>query len=249
MNKNHDILTYAKLAEGARFFLDESFKYVNEALRYEAASKIFSRLINEIEPTEKDNKIVNEASIPDSPIELLQSEELNVLSDETISKFRTAWDKANLLARIEKTVFNADHKVDSIDLLGHLNNLGFFIETLTNRHLLFMNQNGMIENSSYLKISRARVMERINSIFGKDLEADKIDVQISTLFRLRNKTVHYTPDNAMDLKPMLSELLTIWEACKKLCKMFENIEKFNEELFSELIDSYVDNFRLRWVVQ
>ena len=249
MDKNHDILTYVKLAEGARFFLDESFKYVNQALTSEAAGKIFSKLINEIEPTEIDNKMINGKAIPDTPIELLQSAELDILSNETISKFQIAWERANLIARTEKYTFKNDHKVDSIDLLGHLNNLGFFIETLTNRHLLFMNQNGLLDNPNYSKISKARIMERLNIVFAKDFKKNKVDLKISTLFKLRNKTVHYTPDNAIELKPMISELLSIWEACKKLCEMFEDREKFNEDLFSESIIYYMNNFNAKWISQ
>lgn len=249
MKKNHDILTYVKLAEGAGFFLDESFKYVNQALISDAASKIFSKLINDIEPTEIDNKMINGKTIPDTPVELLQSAELDILSNETILKFQITWESANFIARTEKYTFKNDHKIDSIDLLGHLNNLGFFIETLTNRHLLFMNQNGLLDNSNYSKVSKARIMERLNIVFAKDFEKNKIDLKISTLFKLRNKTVHYTPDNAIELKPMISELLSIWEACKKLCEMFEDRERFNEDLFSESIICYMNNFNAKWVSQ
>ena len=63
---------------------------------------------------------------------------------------------------------------------------------------------------------------------------------------MRNKTVHYTPDNAKSLKPKLSELLQILNQTKRVIEKFEKIEKFNEDRFSELLDDYIKTIKARW---
>jgi len=143
--------------------------------------------------------------------------------------------------------FKLNHKIDSIEILGHLNNLGFFIETLTNRHLLFLCQSNIIDDFSYSRISTAKIMERLIFIFKEEIIAKKIHLnEITNLFSLRNKTVHYTPDNSIALKPSISELIQIWNQCKKTIEKFEKVEKINEQRFSIQMEIYIRDFKDKW---
>jgi hypothetical protein len=158
-----------------------------------------------------------------------------------------AWENSQIRAEKEKHKFSLDHQIDSIEILGHLNNLGFFMETIINRHLLFLNQSKIIDDFSYSRISISRIMERIIYIFKDDLNKNKIHLnEIQNLFRLRNKTVHFTPDNAKVLKPRISELIKIWNQCSKLIEKLEKKENFNERNFSKQIIYYSLNIQKKW---
>lgn len=247
MSEKHDIETYSKLAEGATFFLDESFKYIHEALSSELSSELFSKMLIDIDATEEDREISENLEIGNNPIELLQTQIDNPLSEKTLEKISNAWEQANRISENETQKFKLNHKVKSIELLGHLNNLGFLIEALTNRHLLFLTQTNKISDFSYSRISIAKIMERLIFIFKDELNENKIHLnEITKLFSLRNKTVHYTPDNAIALKPRISELIAIWKQCQKILEQFEKVEKFNEINFSNRIEHYMNEFKNNW---
>jgi hypothetical protein len=247
MANNHDIETYSKLGEGISFYLSESFHYLNEALIYEYASIIFSEDIDKIDPSEADRKLIENLSLPENPVELLQTDNIEAISDETASQMATSWENAQQKARFGQHNFGHQHEINSIEILGHLNNFGFFIETLVNRHLLFLNHLNEIDNLSYSRISTARIIDRLIYIFKDDLKLNKVQInEIVNLFSLRNKTVHYTPDNAKALKPKLSELLQIWKQTKKVIERLEKKEMFSEDNFSELLEQNTNEIIQRW---
>ncbi len=247
MKQRHDINTYSKLAEGANFYLHESFHYINEALTTELASYIFSNQIEAINPTAKDRQIYENLDLPHNPVELLQADIPDVLTEETIGALSTAWSNAQTLSKNKSHNFGHDHTIKSIEMLGHLNNFGFFIEIIINRHLLFLKHSNLIDDFSYSRISIAKVMERMIFIFKDELKSNKIHLnEIVNLFSLRNKTVHYTPDNAMALNPKISEMIQIWKQTSKVLKKLEKIERVNEDKFSSILDKLIDSFKTRW---
>lgn len=174
MTNNHDIETYSKLGEGINFYLNESFHYLNEALIYEYASIIFSADIDKIEPTDSDRKLIENLNLPEHPVELLQTQNIEALSDETASKMADSWKMAQKMARFGQHSFGHKHEINSIEILGHLNNFGFFIETLVNRHLLFLNQLNEIDDLSYSRISTARIIDRL-------IEMSRLNVNFENL--------------------------------------------------------------------
>lgn len=247
MTNNHNIETYSKLGEAIDFYLNESFHYLNEALIYEYASIIFSADIDKIDPTDADRKLIENLNLPESPVELLQIDKIEALTDETASKMADSWEKAQQMARFGQHSFGHQHEINSIEILGHLNNFGFFIETLVNRHLLFLNHINEIDNLSYSRMSTARIIDRLIYIFKDDLKLNKVQInEIVNLFSLRNKTVHYTPDNAKALKPKLSELLQIWKQAQKIIQRLEKKERFSEDKFSELLRQFINDINQRW---
>lgn len=247
MSNKHEIDTYSKLELGATFFLQESFHYIHIALKHEFASILFSKELESIEPSTEDRKTIEKTNLPNDAIGILQSNIPDILTDETTNLMARAWQKSQYRAETEKHKFGLDHKIDSIEILGHLNNFGFFIETLVNRHLLFLRQTEVIDEFSYARISISKIMERLIYIFKEDLNNNKIRLnEITNLFSLRNKTVHYTPDNALALKPKISELIQIWKQCVKIIKKLEQKEKFNEESFSERLENHITEIKMVW---
>lgn len=246
MQEKHNIETYSKLADGANFFLEESFRYVNEALIDESAELIFSDLIKNIHPTKEDIEI-SKIPLPEKAIDLLQAKDLNLLSDNTHWKIENEWLKAQEISRIQEKKFKYNHQINSIRLIGHINNLAFFIETLTNRHLLFLNQSHQLDDFSYSRFAKARIVEKLLFMFKDEISKGKFHLnEVVSLFNLRNKTVHYTPENVLALKPTISELLQIWKQCMELIENFERSQDFNEFKFSEVINDYVIEFKRRW---
>lgn len=247
MGKKHDLDTYSKLELGAAFFLQEAFHHIDTALSYEFASILFSEELDKLEPSEADRAIIETIDLPNTAVGILQSDIPEVLTDETLNKMSNYWEQSQLKANTTKHKFGLNHKIDSIEILGHLNNFGFFIETLINRHLLFLKQTNGIDEFSYARISVAKVMERIIYLFKDDLSNGKIHLnEIVNLFSLRNKTVHFTPDNAQALKPRISELIQIWKQSVKLIKKLENREVFNEEKFSLRLTNHIKEIQERW---
>ena len=248
MSNRHEIDTYSKLQLGAGFYLQESFHYFHVALKSEFTSLLFAEELNSIEPSKEDRKIMEDISLPKNAISILQSNIPDILTKETINLIAESFfQKSKFRVESEKHKFGLDHRIASIEILGHLNNFGFFIETLTNRHLLFLRQTEVIDQFSYARISTSKIMERLIYIFKEELNNNQVHLnEITNLFSLRNKTVHYTPDNAIALKPKISELIQIWKQCAKIIKRLEKKEKFNEESFSKILENYITEVKTNW---
>ncbi len=250
MSKKKEINTYTKLEHAGSFFLHEAFTYLNIALEREFANIQFSKELSYFEPSPDDIDILNKIEyLPNDSINILQSETPNVFSKDTLILMRESWIKALAKSKTEKHKFKKEHRIDTIEILGHINNFGFFIETLVNRHLLFLNQTGVIDDFSYKKIYRSGIMDRLIYIFKDDLCKSKVHLnEITCLFTLRNKTVHFTPDNATALKPKISELLQIHTQSVIIIKRFEEKEKFIDEvIFSKELESKIEQIKSRWL--
>jgi hypothetical protein len=247
MSSKHKIDIYSKLELGGIFFLQESFHYLHTALKYEFSSILFSKELDAKKPSNEDREIIDKTHLPEDAVGILRSNIPDILTNETASLMSKAWQKCQQKAETDKHKFGLNHRIDSIEILGHLNNFGFFIETLINRHLLFLRQIGVIDEFSYARISTSRIMERLIYIFKDDLNKNKVHLnEITNLFSLRNKTVHFTPDNAIALKPKISELIQIWNQSVKVIKKLEEKEKFNEEKFSKRLENHIAVIKSNW---
>lgn len=96
--------------------------------------------------------MMEKTNLPNAAVGILQSNIPDILTDETTSLMSRTWEKSQFRANTEKHKFGLNHRIDSIEMLGHLNNFGFFIETLVNRHLLFLSQTRVIDEFSYARI-------------------------------------------------------------------------------------------------
>lgn len=247
MNNKHDIETYSRLESAADYFLSSSIISLENAMREESKGLIYLEEIMKIDISEKDKENFEQISLPSNPVELLQMEDKLSISGDLMNKFLNAGYVTEKRLLEEKIKFRKDHKIGSIEILGHLNNFGFFLETIINRHLLFLSHKSEIDSISYNRISIAKIMERIIYLFKDELNNNKIQLnEITNLFSLRNKTVHFTPDNAKALNVKLSELYRIWTQTIKLLKNLEKKEKFNGTQFSERLESDSRNFQNKW---
>ena len=105
----------------------------------------------------------------------------------------------------------------------------------------------LIDDLSYSRISIAKVMERLIFIFKEDLCNNKLHLnEIVSLYSLRNKTVHFTPDNAMALSPKVSEIIQIWTQSQKIIERFERVEKFKDDKFSIYLNERINQFKNKW---
>jgi len=247
MDNKHDISTYSKLAEAAIFYLDESFNYINKALEAELCRIIFFEKIKSINPSPHDRQIVAAFKIPTDTISFLQNNFEEVLKTETLSKLTLAWNQAQIDAKNTPHIFHKSHTINSIELLGHLNNFAFFIETLTNRHLLFLKHTQKLDNFSYNQLSLSKILIRLIFICKEELDRNEIQLnEIANLFTHRNKTVHYTPDNATTLQIDIASLIRIWKQTIKFLTVLHAKEKFNEDKFSLSLNEHIKRFESQW---
>lgn len=246
MSNKHNIETYSRLESAANYFLSSSFISLQNAMKDESKGLFYLEEIMKIDVSEKDKMNFKEIELPTNPVELLQFGGVSI-SGDLMNKFLHAGNITEKRILEENIKFNKEHKIGSIEILGHLNNFGFFIETIINRHLLFLSHTSEIDSISYNRISIAKIMERIIYIFKDELKDNKIQLnEIINLFTLRNKTVHFTPDNAVALNVKLSELYRIWQQTIKLLKVLEKKEKFQGVKLSETLDSSIENFQIHW---
>lgn len=248
LNKEQDHLgTYHKMAEAAGFYLHQSFSHIDHVFEYELASIFFSELLNEINLTQKDIEIAGKLFIPNGTVDLLKSDMSDPMTTETLQKVHLAWDTAQLKASTRGYFFPTNTIVSNTSLLGHVNNLGFFIETLVNRHLIFLNMSDELNNFSYKTLERSQLLNRLIYIFKEEIDKNLIQLdKTSKLLKLRNSAVHFTPYNAEKFKVSLEELLGIWGEFAKILRQMYKREQFYETPFFELLDQYKTEFKGRW---
>lgn len=241
-----EIDTYSKLASAGKYFLDSAFKNLELALLNECETVYFIEELKKVNPKEFDEIISKKDELPLDNIELLRLRGLTI-SGKTMNHFMKALNEAKSRSENENCKFRLNHEINSIEILGHLNNFGFFIETIINRHLLFLKDENSTNSIIYNRISIAKIMERIIYIFKDELNTNKIQInEIINLFALRNKTVHFTPENAIAIKPKISELFQIYKQCIKVITILEKKENFNESKFSIELENKMLQIKTKW---
>lgn len=248
MVSKFNINTFETLTKAANFYLEESFKYINEIFTKDLENLIFSELLKNVKFTEEDIKSIEKAGIPEDDLQYL-------MSDKRHFQFLTIESSKNLLNACEaaknitsyKTKISKTHQIKSIKILGHISNLALFLEVLTHRHLLFLKHNDTIDNFVYNQLSEGRILDIIIFICRDELRNNIINLNfIKTLFNFRNKAVHHTPRNATQLKVKVDDLFQIWNQSVKLIKFYEKNEKFNENKFSLKIEIKKENIEDTW---
>lgn len=239
--------TSSKHAEEAKFFLVESFHSINEVLWYEFASILFSEMMESIKLSEDDKKKIANINFQEEFINLKQAEIPEVLTGETLNSISTTWEQAQILSKTRNHKFGMSYQINLIELLGHLNNFVFFIETLVNRHLLYLVQSHSIDDFSYSSISKVKVMDRLVFIFKEDLNKNNDYLkEIENLYNLNKKVVYYSLEGANAFKSKVSEMIQIWIDSKKIIERFETVENFNEESFSNQLNNHIISFKNKW---
>ena len=146
--------------------------------------------------------------------------------------------------------FEQKYICENIELLGHVNNLAFFIETLTYRHLQFLLHIKEINDFIYRQMDSAGILKILLFILKDELKRGNIAINhIANLFSLRNKAVHYTPRNSESIKIQLDELVRLWTQVSVLIKFYEEKERFGTKKFSSVLESNRDSFAQRWMTK
>lgn len=247
MKESDHLSTYGKMGEAADFYLYEAFLHADRAFEYQLSSYYFSELLNKIDPSLEDREVAAKTNYSSNTVEFLRSGLDDPLTEETLNKIHIAWQVAQENAMKNSHHFEAKTEINNIFLLGHVNNLGFFLETLVNRHLLFLNMDKKLNDFSYKTLERAQILNRTIYIFKEEFDAGKLHLdKISRLTKLRNSAVHYTPENANSFKVTLEELLSIWKQLASILESMHNRELFNEIGYHERLNLNVIEFKKRW---
>ncbi|TXD84103.1 hypothetical protein ESY86_10615 [Subsaximicrobium wynnwilliamsii] len=235
MESKFNLDSFLKLSDAANFYLEESFKYVNEIFTKDLEKLVLVEQLKDVQFSEEDLKLIEEGGIPKGSITYLRSDKrlVQFLTVETLNEILNAHNEVNEIVSNKKPKIPKKHVIKSIQILGHISNLALFVEVLTNRHLLFLNHNDIIDNFVYNQLSEGKILNIIIFICRDELENGSIKLDsIKHLFRHRNKAVHHTPKNADELKVKVEDLFQIWNQIIKLIAIYEDREKFNENKFS-----------------
>lgn len=238
MESKFNIDSFLKLSEAANFYLEESFKYVNEIFTKDLDKILLVEQLKNVQFSTEDLKLIEEADIPKDSLPYLRSDKrlVQFLSVKLLNKILNAHNEVNKIVSNKKPRIPKKHVIKSIQILGHISNLALFVEVLTNRHLLFLNHNDIIDNFVYNQLSEGKILNIIIFICRDELENGSIKLDsIKHLFKHRNKAVHHTPKNANELKVKVEDLFQIWNQIIKLIALYEEREKFNENKFSSKI--------------
>ena len=237
---------FIKLVNGSHFFLNQAFKHINLALEEDLTARIFAEKIRILNPRSVDiDECLQEYQ--NNPVMLLQSEDLCLLDDKTHPVY-LALEQSKIEAKDGSKCFTTKHKIESHELLGHINNFSFFIESLINRHILFLKADRRIDEFCYNRLENSSIMGKLIFILKDNAEKKKVSLEkIHNLFGHRNKTVHLTPKNADSLKIKIIELIQIWKDSIHLMQHLHAIEQFGFDDFGGAIKNKMSEFENRWI--
>lgn len=249
MKSKYDLDTFNRLEEAAKFYLGESFKYLNEIFKKDLERLILVEQLKNVELSDEDLKDIEEAGIPTNTIQYLRSDKRleKFLSVETLNNILNRHKNVNTIISNKKQKLQKTQTIQSIEILGHISNLALFVEVLTNRHLLFLNQTNKIDDFIYNQLSEGNILNIIIFICRNELEKGNIKLDsIKNLFRLRNKAVHHTPKNASEFKVKVEDLFQIWNQTIQLIKLYEDRERFQENKFSSILNFEKNHIQDNW---
>ncbi len=140
MESKFNIDSFLKLSEAANFYLEESFKYVNEIFTKDLDKILLVEQLKNVQFSTEDLKLIEEADIPKDSLPYLRSDKrlVQFLSVELLNKILNAHNEVNKIVSNKKPRIPKNHVIKSIQILGHISNLALFVEVLTNKHLLFL---------------------------------------------------------------------------------------------------------------
>ena len=240
---------FTKMSEASKFFLFDSFDHIEEEIKYNIASELFGEELKKIDTTDADNKVLEKVSDKVfGDVKKLIKFDGYVISRATQTKISEAWMKAQLDANYTSMKFPKNTELSGQDLLGHITNFAFFIECLTNRHLLLMRVNEKMDDFTFNSLDKASVPNKIIYCLKDEIKKKKLNpIRLNLLFKLRNFAVHFTLDNSTSFKVTIEQLIQIWTESSKLCDLFHKKEKTKDVNLKEMVDSLVDEFKTKFV--
>ncbi len=235
------IPSFNNLRGAAFMYLEDSFNNINDALENDAIQiMVYS---DNFEYSKDDIDLQEEyEKSKENPIEHLRKSRSNITN---LTVLRIITRRANTIVNMRDINLKFKNKYELSDLraLSHITNLALFIEIIINRHLYFLLAINELSDFEYNQLEKSSVINKILYI----TKNKKIDLNfISTLFRLRNFAVHYTATNTTNFNVTIETLRGIWKQIHKILINLESKEKFDEEKYSEIIETYIEEFNERW---
>lgn len=246
-NEDEILSSYTNLSEAIRFFLYESFRYIEHEIRGCIAGQIYGEKLKSIDTTEEDKKIVREFSDKiETTLDLIKFDR-NPISEDTLTRLTVAWNEAQEEAERVSLRFPLNKELSGRDLMGHVINFAFVVEILSNRHLFIMNLHGDIDNFVYNSLDKASVVNKILYLFKNEIKEKKINPdRIYNLFKLRNFAVHFTRDNSQRFKATIEDLIQIWKESGKLMELMEKKENVSDNDFHKILTELSTHFILNY---
>jgi hypothetical protein len=252
-NKKDDdkiLASYSSMSEAIRFFLQESFRHIENQIRYCIASEMYGAKLKLIDITEEDKVVSSDftAKVKDN-LDLIYNHE-DPLTRATLKRLSDAWADAQREAEFIDMKFKPSMELASTDLLGHITNFAFVVEILFNRHLFILNLHDEINSFEFNILDKASVANKMIFVFKEEISNKKFNPEkIAYLFKLRNFAVHFTRDNSEKFKATIHELIEIWRETSNLMSIMHSKEKIDDNDFKEMLDYYREEFIKRFVLK
>ncbi|GMN11269.1 hypothetical protein MTsPCn9_11240 [Croceitalea sp. MTPC9] len=241
-----NINDFELLTKAANFYVEESFKYLNEIITIELKNLFLKERISEIQLKKSEQKLIEEFLANDSITSLRNETKIeSLLSTDTLNALLGAHD--NIPKVLEGRKILRTHEIKGVKILGHIVNLALFVEVMAHRHLFFLKENGNLNNFIYNQFSRSNILNIIIFICRSELESEAIKIDaVKLLFKHRNFAVHHTPNNAKKINVKISTLINIWNQVIELLRLFEQRERFSEIKFSKRVENEKESFIETW---
>ncbi|HKZ03803.1 MAG TPA: hypothetical protein VJ180_16285 [Pyrinomonadaceae bacterium] len=218
-NLTDPLVSYGRLEEAATFFLNSAFGHANSAAHLEIAGIIFAERIATIDP-EPDWVV---PTLPKTLPEILHAlfeNNVEVISEATASKLRKAWIGAQTEASDSGRKLSKTHRIEAMEIVGHVINLAACVETVINRHLFLQRESGKLENHLFSSLDRTEVIPKILFALKDEVQTHRLPTsRLVHLIRLRNQAVHFKASSAEPIGPTVEELLGIWKDVGQLLEL------------------------------
>lgn len=240
----------SRMKEVGEYYLSQSFQSINSALVIDMIDEDAMReKLSQIKLTKEDEKLNSKNSKRKYTIEeMLKGEAEEFLTQETIDKLSDAWysslDQAvNLNKQLSK-----EHYIQGVEVVGFATNYIFFLETVLNRHLKYLNIINLIKDVVFKKIEYASVEYKILYLFKEEINNGKIPFEsFNLLNKLRNNSVHFKLESTVKIQIQVRELINIWKHSIVLLKEINNAQKFDEIPFWKIVEEQLNSFEEKWL--
>ena len=238
---------FLNIGNGASYFLSQAFHHIDLAIEDDIRDHLFHEKLESLDvETEHISAVFKDGEVKNA-VDLLQSDILKLIEDPEDPVVKAQGEAKEEAAQM-RNVYSKNHKITSKEILGHLNNFAFFVEAMINRHLLFLSVSNEIHSCYYNKLKDAAVVGKLLFVTKNAFQEQTDTIEaVSRLFRLRNRTAHYTPENAESLKVTINELFTMWGHTGKLLAYFHSLEQFTNDDFEGMLRKHIKSFEEKWV--
>lgn len=249
-NEDKILSSYTDLSEAIRFFLHESFRHIEDEIRYYIAAELYGQKLKLIDISDADREVSSGFSSKiKGHLDLIHLDE-SPLTDETLTRLSNAWTDSQIESELIDLKFKVTQELKGKSLLGHITNFAFVVEILVNRHLFILNLHNEIDSFTFNSLDKASVLHKLLYLFKDEIKKKEINPdRISNLFKLRNFAVHFTRDNSQKFKTTIQELVEIWKEASRLMDVMNKREQISDNDFCDMFDYLREDFIKRFVLK